>query len=171
MLRHISRIANEASAGESTWKSPVPAPSADDGAHRSFVIPLPLAYPGPGRLGQARGVPVGDQRLAAMGGVPQGVDPDGPAQSLHRVAQAIDGSPEVVQDGVDGRSDDRLEQVLLGAHVVVQARGADAQASGDLADGGAVIAALSEQRERGVEHGAGGDGGPGLGGCGIGMLQ
>jgi hypothetical protein len=43
--------------------------------------------------------------------------------------------------------------------------GADAQASGDLADGGAVIAALSEQRERGVEHGIGGDGGPGLGGC------
>ena len=92
MLRHISRIANEASAGEATWKSPVPAPS-------------------------------------------QGVDPDGPAQSLHRVAQAIDGSLEVVQDAVDGPSDDRLEQVLLRAHVVVQARGADAQASGDLADG------------------------------------
>jgi hypothetical protein len=106
-----------------------------------------------------------------MGGVPQGVDPDGPAQSLHRVAHIIDDSPEVVQDAVHGPSDDRLEQVLLRAHVVVQARGADAQASGDLADGSAVIAALSEQRERGVEDGIGGDGGPGLGGCGIGMLQ
>ena len=45
----------------------------DDGAHRSFVVALLLAHPGPGRLGQARGVPVGDQRLAAMGGMPQGV--------------------------------------------------------------------------------------------------
>jgi hypothetical protein len=35
----------------------------------------------------------------------------------------------------------------------------------------AVMAALSEQRERGVEHGSGGDGGPGLGGCGIGMRK
>jgi hypothetical protein len=34
-----------------------------------------------------------------------------------------------------------------------------------------VIAALSEQRERGVEHGVGGDSGPGLGGYGISMLQ
>lgn len=41
----------------------------DDGAHRSFVVPLPLAHPGPGWLGQARRVPVGDQRLAAVGGV------------------------------------------------------------------------------------------------------
>jgi hypothetical protein len=39
--------------------------------------------------------------------------------------------------------------------------------SGDLADGGAVIAALSEQGE----HGIGGDGGPGPGGCGIGMRK
>jgi hypothetical protein len=85
----------------------------DDGAHRSFVIPLLLAYPGPGRLGQAGGVPVGDQCLAAMGGVPQGVDPDGPAQLLYRIAQAVDGCLEVVMDGVDGPSDDRLEQVLL----------------------------------------------------------
>jgi hypothetical protein len=45
--------------------------------------------------------------------------------------------------------------------------GADAQASGDLAEGGAVIAALSEQRE----HGIGGDGGSGPGGCEIGMLR
>jgi hypothetical protein len=47
-----------------------------------------------------RGLPVvsrlADQGLAAMGGVPQGIDPDGPAQSFHRAAQAIDGSPEVV---------------------------------------------------------------------------
>jgi hypothetical protein len=45
--------------------------------------------------------------------------------------------------------------------------GADAQASGDLAEGGAVIAALSEQRE----HGIGGDGRSGPGGCEIGMLR
>jgi hypothetical protein len=76
----------------------------DDGAHRPFVLPLSLACPGPGRLGQARGVPVGDQRLAAMGGMPQGVDPDGPAQPLHWVAHIIDGSPEVVQDAVDSGS-------------------------------------------------------------------
>jgi len=35
----------------------------------------------------------------------------------------------------------------------------------------AVMVALSEQRERGVEHGIGGDGGPSLGGCGIGMRK
>jgi hypothetical protein len=35
----------------------------------------------------------------------------------------------------------------------------------------AVMAALSEQRQRGVEHRIGGDGGPGLGGCRIGMRK
>ena len=45
MLRHISRIANEASAGEPTWKSPVLRPSQMM-AHRSFVVAFPLAHPG-----------------------------------------------------------------------------------------------------------------------------
>jgi hypothetical protein len=35
----------------------------------------------------------------------------------------------------------------------------------------AVMAALSEQRERGVEHGIGGDGGPGPRCCGIGTRK
>jgi hypothetical protein len=44
------------------------------------------------------------------------------------------------------------------------ATGADAEARGDLADGSAVIAAFSEQRERGI-------GAPGPGRCGTGICK
>ena len=62
---------------------------ADDGAYRPFVVALPLAHPGPGRLGQAGGVPVGDQRLAAMGGVPWVMFLSGDEKAKPVVAQLI----------------------------------------------------------------------------------
>ena len=114
--------------------------------------------------------PVGhDTVLAVHARLVRDVEGAGPLQGLlatpgvtdvllDRVAAAGDRRLRIVDQPLEAVGHQRDQQLLLGAHVVVERRRGDAGTLRELADAGAVEATLGEELERGPAHAHGGGG-------------
>ena len=131
-----------------------PAALLDDAAYLGRV-PVTLGHDGEAIAGvEAAHLGVADGHLSRE---TQEVQHEGfgcPAQLLGHVLDAVQRLFQGGERSVHRLVHDRVQDLLLGGDVVVQARGPDPEGLGDVLHRGAVIAAIGEKQAGRVEHGA-----------------